>query len=516
MRRLAAAALIAVLTLTACAVPTDPGWTPPSWPAPHVTVVDPPEPVDAASLPGVVGQRLRNDDVRVQSRWMRLPGAPAVEEGVLPSVRTAIERQETATGTGYAPQVFDVDAGLGERACVTGSTRAPAADVLADPALGPPGGTGTAVVCDIVVAVGTMIGQRVRTVTGVDGRASSDTSVLHYVDTADGRSVDAAGLWRDDAADRLWEDIVDAIRREAGALSLAPVAPPEGDAAELIAAALATTVPAEDGSLVVTVPAGFTAPELEALGIAATTGPSPVAVAPPRSAELVSDFGADLVAAVVGGAPFTPPVGPPAGAREVDCTLFPCVSLTYDDGPSEWTSVILDAAREYDAGLTFFALGQKAAGWADTLARAVSEGHLVENHTWNHPDLTTLEPDRVRAEIDDTSAALQAASGEPVRAFRPPYGAWDREVLQIAGLPAILWDVDTEDWKQPGDDELVRRAVDRPRPGSIVLQHDIHANTGRTVERVMSGLRDRGFVLVTVAQLFGGSFPTRGAWQSGR
>ena len=125
-------------------------------------------------------------------------------------------------------------------------------------------------------------------------------------------------------------------------------------------------------------------------------------------------------------------------------------------------------------------------------------------------------PDGLDNEIDDTSAALQAASGEPVRAFRPPYGAWDREVLQIAGLPAILWDVDTEDWKQPGDDELVRRAVDQPRPGSIVLQHDIHANTGRTVERVMSGLRDRGFVLVTVAQLFGGSLPPRGAWQSGR
>ncbi|HBR90151.1 MAG TPA: polysaccharide deacetylase, partial [Microbacterium sp.] len=49
-----------------------------------------------------------------------------------------------------------------------------------------------------------------------------------------------------------------------------------------------------------------------------------------------------------------------------------------------------------------------------------------------------------------------------------------------------------------------------------VLQHDIHANTGRTVDAVMSGLRDRGFVLVTVQQLFGGAFPGGGAWQSAR
>ncbi|MDZ8170915.1 polysaccharide deacetylase family protein [Microbacterium xanthum] len=515
MRRVAAVALAGALALTSCAVPTDPSWSPPTWPAPHVSVVDPPRPLDAASVPGLVGERLRNDDIGIQSRWMRLPGSAAVEEGALTAVREAIRAQEAATGVAYAPQVFGTEARLGDRSCVTGSTLLPAADVLADTALGPTGRRGVAVVCDIVVASGTILGQRVRTV-AADGDAVSDSTVLRYVDTADGRTVDAAALWRDDAASRLWEDIVDAIRRDAGSLSLAPVAPPEGQAVALVDAALATTVPASDGSLVVTIPAGFTAPELEALGMTATTTATPVAIAPPRSAELVSAIGADVVAAVVSGDPFTAPAGPPEGRRDVDCALFACVALTYDDGPSDWTPTILDAAREHDAGLTFFALGQKAAAWADTIARATSEGHLVENHTWNHPDLTTLEPERIRAEIDDTSAALRAASGQPVRAFRPPYGAWDREVLRVAGLPAILWDVDTEDWKQPGDDELVRRAVTEPRPGSIVLQHDIHANTGRTVDRVMSGLRDRGFVLVTVAQLFGGSFPERGAWQSGR
>ena len=516
MRRLAAGGLVAVLALTACAVPTDVDWRPPTWPAPHVSVVEMPAPIEAASVPGLVGERIRNDDVRVQSRWMRLPGVPVVEEVALPAVRAAIDGQEAATGDVYSPQVFDADAGLGDRDCVTGSTLLPAADVLADPALGPVGGSGAAVVCDVVVAAGAMIGQRIRTVTGTAGEVTADATTLRYIDVDDGRLIAPAALWADGAADRLWEDVVDAIRREAGSLSLAPVTPPDEEAVVLLDAALATTVPAADGSLVVTIPAGFRAPELEALGIAATTEPVAVAVAPPRSAELVSGTGADLVSAVVAAAPFTAPAGPPEGAREVDCELHPCVSLTYDDGPSQWTSAILDAAREHDAGLTFFALGQKAAGWAETLSRATAEGHLVENHTWNHPDLTTLEPEEVRAQIGDTTVALRTASGEAVRAFRPPYGEWNREVLQEAGLPAILWDVDTEDWKQISDDELLRRAVTQPRPGSIVLQHDIHANTGRTVDAVMSGLRDRGFVLVTVQQLFGGAFPGGGAWQSAR
>ena len=52
--------------------------------------------------------------------------------------------------------------------------------------------------------------------------------------------------------------------------------------------------------------------------------------------------------------------------------------------------------------------------------------------------------------------------------------------------------------------------------GSIVLQHDIQPNTARTAGAIYDGLRDRGFSLVTVAQLFGGQAPTSGAWRSGR
>ena len=49
-----------------------------------------------------------------------------------------------------------------------------------------------------------------------------------------------------------------------------------------------------------------------------------------------------------------------------------------------------------------------------------------------------------------------------------------------------------------------------------MLLHDIHAGTARTAGAVIDGLRDRGFSLVTVKQLFGGELPASGAWRSAR
>jgi peptidoglycan/xylan/chitin deacetylase (PgdA/CDA1 family) len=122
----------------------------------------------------------------------------------------------------------------------------------------------------------------------------------------------------------------------------------------------------------------------------------------------------------------------------------------------------------------------------------------------------------VRRQISDTNAAILTATGERARAFRPPYGEVDDEVLAAAGLPAILWDVDVRDWAGLSDEEVVAGAVGGARPGSIVLQHDIHENTARTAAQVYEGLRDRGFSLVTLDRLFPGGLPDTGTWRSAR
>ncbi len=508
---LAAAGVAA--SLTACAPIADPGWVPPSWPvAADVRVIAPPAPLDLAAAPdvaaSVVPVRLRDDAAEVQARTLFLPGVGAFNQAVEDRLRDGLDAASQASGTRYTPTVFARGAGLADRLCVAGSTQLPAAEVLADPALGPAGATGTALVCDVVAAAGTFLGLRVRAVSGSAEEVASDTASITYGDAATGEAATAAGLWADGAADTLSADIVDAVRRDAGALSLAP--PSAGDEAQLdaIRAALTTTVPTADG-LAFTIAPGFSAPELAALGVLSTTEPLTIEVPAAAAAGLVSPFGARLLEA--GASPYAVP--PRVGAGWTDCSLTPCVALTYDDGPSRFTPGILDELNARGAVATFFALGQYAAGGRDTLRRMTAEGHEVENHTWNHPNLTDLTAAQVASQIDGTTVALEAASGQPVRVFRPPYGEYNAATLAAAGMAAILWDVDTSDYQHPSTDVLVARAVDPPRPGSIVLVHDIHESTAVATPRILDGLLDRGFTLVTVRQLFDGDLPTSGAWR---
>jgi len=510
-----ATAVVTVLAvLVGCAPERDLAWTPPAWSETAVSIVEAPTPLDPAAVPGLIGERIRNDEVGIQARWMRPTGDSALQAETLRLVRDAITSQSAATGVRYAPTVFPAGAGLGDRACVPGSTARSADEVLADPALGPAGGNGTAVVCDLVAANGTMLGQRLRTVTGAPGAVTGDVRSVLYADTASGELTPARALWTDAAPTALAELVIDVLRRQAGALSLVAVQPPGADVRALMEAALAETVPSADGALTITIPPGLTAPELAELGMQPTTAPLVVAVPPAVSTPLLTPAGAALAA--VAGTAFTAPAVVGAGNETVPCDLFPCIALTYDDGPGEGTASILDAAWTHHAAVTLFVMGEKAAGAAALLTRALAEGHLVENHTWNHPRLTELTDAQVARQIGDTTAAIGAATGRRSTVFRPPYGEYDADVLAAAGMAAILWDVDTLDWQGPADDDLVRRAVDQPRPGSIVLQHDIQPNTVRTAAAVYEGLADRGFTLVNLRQLFGGSLPSRGAVRSAR
>ena len=516
----ALATLVAgAMAVSACAPAARTDWSPPAWEASAVHMTTAVPEIDAGTAgplaSALIPIRIRNDEVGIQARVATLPDSATTatfNASVVQVVRTAIEGGVAASGIGYTPTVAPPGSagGLEERRCVSGSTSLSAADLLADAALGPADATGTAVVCGIVAASGSLIGQRLRVVTGSPESVTGDTTTILYADVTSGETVAAEGLWAEGAVDALSTDIVEALRRGFGALSRRDAS--AGDEAQLAAvrAALRTTVPSADG-LVITLAPGFTAPDLAGLGAPTTTEPISFAIPPEVATHLVSPFGARVLASI--GQPYSGPQAAPAGTRRVDCTLVPCVAVTYDDGPSTHTPGILDELAARDAAATFFALGQNAQGSADTLARMTGEGHEVESHTWNHPRLPLLSAAQVRAQIEDSARALEAASGQRITAFRPPYGEYTPAVLAAAGMPAILWDVDTLDWQRPAKDVLIARAVDQPRPGSIVLLHDVHAGTADATGAILDGLLDRGFVLVTVRQLFGGELPASGAWR---
>lgn len=510
-RRTAGAPLVAVLAivLTACAIrPSDTAvgpWTPPPAAAsPELSVSSETSASPAWPYPG---QRLRNDDVHVQARFALLPGAHAFNERVDALVRGAIAQ----AGGEYRPQVFPPGSGMGDRGCVAGSSRWPAAEFLADPRTGPADGSGVAIACEAIAAFGSIAGQTIRTVAGPGADGSiADSVITLYADVASGSVVEGRELWSEGAAARIWTETAERMRRGAGALSTAPLAQPDAAQVALVDAALAHPVVTADGGLGIVVAAGITAPELAALGVAATTEPTAVVV----RGELLGAVASETGVAFAGSAtePFQ---GPPARPEDgVDCTLVPCVALTYDDGPTGLTGRLLDSLHERGAPATFFVLAGAAQSRSETVHRALDEGHEIATHTWSHPQLPKLTPEEVEKEVRGSADAISALIGKPVTMFRPPYGEWNQAVLDVARLPAILWDVDTNDWRGRTVEELTATAVDGAQPGSIVLFHDTHEPSVDAAAGVVDGLRDRGFTPVTVTRLFGGHVPP-GAHRTG-
>ena len=198
----------------------------------------------------------------------------------------------------------------------------------------------------------------------------------------------------------------------------------------------------------------------------------------------------------------------PGDLRSPDfsCALLPCVALTYDDGPGETKTdeAILDAAEEANVRVTYFLLGKNADSAPEATERIIAAGHEVDNHTFTHVRMDTTASATIRREIGRTDRSLRSLGATDDPLVRPPFGALDKRAARVLGGPAIIWDVDTGDWRHRDAKKTVRRVQSLTRPGSIVLMHSIHPSTAEAAPAVFSAVADKGLYAVTVRELFSG------------
>ena len=194
----------------------------------------------------------------------------------------------------------------------------------------------------------------------------------------------------------------------------------------------------------------------------------------------------------------------PPAPRKIDCTRVKCVSLTFDDGPGPYTARLLDTLKSSGARATFFMLGENVHAHQDVVRRMALEGHELANHSWSHPDLTSVSSSELQSQIQHTQQVIKQASGVAPTLVRPPYGATNKKVGQAIGMPLILWSVDTLDWRYRSVARDTKVGVKKPTSGGIVLFHDIHKQSVDSIPKVVAGLKQRGFTFVTVSELFQG------------
>ena len=183
------------------------------------------------------------------------------------------------------------------------------------------------------------------------------------------------------------------------------------------------------------------------------------------------------------------------------------IALTFDDGPHPGnTGRVLDVLAKYGVRATFFVLGCNVGYYPEPLRRAISEGHEIENHSFDHKTKNKSARE-LAEEIEKTGTLIGQRSGRRPRYFRPPEGKCPpalSEALETLGYEAVFWTIDSEDWRGKSPDRIVESVLSSVRGNDVILFHDYTCPDGNTIlalDRLIPELLHRGYRFVTVEEL---------------
>jgi peptidoglycan-N-acetylglucosamine deacetylase len=196
----------------------------------------------------------------------------------------------------------------------------------------------------------------------------------------------------------------------------------------------------------------------------------------------------------------------------------PRVALTFDaehpDRPGASAGTvdrILATLRAAEAPATFFVQGRWSQAEPSSARRIADDGHLIGNHSHYHSRMTLLSDRGIRTDVEEASAAVAEATGEPTRPwFRCPFGDGHDDprvvdLLRDLGYRNVHWHVELEDWEPwRAADDIARDAIygaKRHGDGAVILLHTWPDRTADALPTVVDGLRAGGAVLVRLDEL---------------
>ena len=197
------------------------------------------------------------------------------------------------------------------------------------------------------------------------------------------------------------------------------------------------------------------------------------------------------------------------------------LAITFDDGPNPAiTPTLLELLDRYEAKATFFVIGRFVLDCPALTRDIAARGHLLANHTQTHPNLFWMAPGAVRDELKHCQGALQDATGNDAKYFRPPYGFRNPWVVRTAhdlGMQTVMWTLLPGDWRARSAEWLAQRMQPIIQhaeggavggTGDVLCLHDgAHRALGGDRSRTLGALeywlprwRDLGLKFVTISE----------------
>jgi len=197
-----------------------------------------------------------------------------------------------------------------------------------------------------------------------------------------------------------------------------------------------------------------------------------------------------------------------------NCTQPGLFALTFDDAPTDNFERMLDVLKEHHVPATLFVIGDKLRDPESValLKRAEKEGHLIENHSWDHPHLSKLSDDEIRHEIERTEQIFHEQLGHGSRFMRAPYGDVGNLIpiaaeykLTVVGWSACL-DVKPKKGRVTVESRLSE--AERTTPSQICLLHDssplVKTKSIDALPEIIKLVSGKGYKFVTLAECLKG------------
>jgi polysaccharide deacetylase family sporulation protein PdaB len=168
------------------------------------------------------------------------------------------------------------------------------------------------------------------------------------------------------------------------------------------------------------------------------------------------------------------------------------------------TDKLLDILDEYGIKTTFFLVNIWLEDYPENAKEIVARGHEIGMHSVSHPDFTKISADQIKKELLENQKMIKDITGFEANLFRPPFGAYNNQLIQICnelGIYPIQWSVDSLDWKSITADAMVKRVTERSDAGDIILFHNDGENTPDALVGILENFKERGLQVVPISEL---------------
>lgn len=174
--------------------------------------------------------------------------------------------------------------------------------------------------------------------------------------------------------------------------------------------------------------------------------------------------------------------------------------LTFDCGwENGYTFDVLDVLKEKNVPAAFFCTLDHIDAEPELIRRMIDEGHIVGNHSANHPDFSEISREKMTAEIKECENRLVNEFGYTPVFFRYPEGAYNENSLDLVnslGYKTAFWSCAYADWdvnNPKGADYAFETVTSRLHPGAVILLHSVSPDNAAALGRIIDYAREQGY-----------------------